>query len=318
MLHPQPHETGQTQTIVEFRGATCGYSGATVLRDIDLRMIRGDFVGLVGPSGAGKTTLLRAILGGVDLYAGDVLVEGTSVTRKRPRAGYVPQLEAIDWNFPITVEQVVMLGRAGEGWFPWQKREAREEAYAVMRRLGIEVLAKRQIRALSGGQQQRAFLARALFSSPSMLLLDEPTAGVDIKTRDDILHLLDELNHEGVTIVMTTHEINAVAAHLPWVVCVNGSVIAEGPPNEVYTPEILERTYNAPMTVIQHEGMTLVAERPHFVAATTTTTGDRRERRADAHTPGPPPSPSARLQSGSRGFSQNKFWPSRAARWAHV
>jgi ABC-type Mn2+/Zn2+ transport system ATPase subunit len=265
MLHPQPHETGQTQTIVDFRDVTCGYGGTIALRDVDLKVTRGDFIGLVGPSGAGKTTLLRAILGGVDVYQGGVVVDGSSVSDRRPRAGYVPQLEAIDWNFPITVEQIVMLGRAAEGWFPWQKREAKDEAYAIMRRLGIDALARRQIRALSGGQQQRAFLARALFSSPTMLLLDEPTAGVDIKTRDDVLHLLDELNHEGVTIVMTTHEINAVAAHLPWVVCVNGTVIAQGPPSDVYTPEILERTYNSPMTVIQYEGMTLVAERPHFV-----------------------------------------------------
>jgi zinc/manganese transport system ATP-binding protein/zinc transport system ATP-binding protein len=226
---------------------------------------RGDFIGIVGPSGAGKTTLLRAVLGGVDVYEGDVLVNGHSVQTKRPRVGYVPQLSTIDWTFPITVEQVVMLGRAGDGWLPWQNRTARDEAYDIMRRLGIEQLGKRQIRALSGGQQQRAFLGRALFSSPEMLLLDEPTAGVDIKTRDDVLHLLDELNHEGVTIILTTHEINAVAAHLPWVVCVNGTVIAEGIPSDVYTPEILERTYNAPMTVIQYEGMTLVAETPHFV-----------------------------------------------------
>lgn len=265
MLHPQPHETGQTQTIVDFQGATLGYQGTIALRDVNLRVTRGDFIGLVGPSGAGKTTLLRGILGGVDIYQGDVLVEGHSVKSLRPRAGYVPQLEAIDWNFPITVEQVVMLGRAAVGFGPWQSRQARDEAYGIMEHLGIADLGRRQIRALSGGQQQRTFLARALFSSPAILLLDEPTAGVDIKTRDDVLHLLDELNHEGVTIVMTTHEINAVAAHLPWVVCVNGTVIAEGPPSDVYTPEILERTYNAPMTVIQYEGMTLVAERPHMI-----------------------------------------------------
>lgn len=265
MLHPTPHATTQTATAVEFRDATCGYGGTIALRNVSLRITRGDFIGIVGPSGAGKTTLLRAVLGGVEVYQGDVLVNGHSVQSRRPRVGYVPQLSAIDWTFPITVEQVVMLGRANEGWLPWQGRAAREEAHEIMHRLGIEQLAKRQIRALSGGQQQRAFLGRALFSSPEMLLLDEPTAGVDIKTRDDILHLLDELNHEGVTIVLTTHEINAVAAHLPWVVCVNGTVIAEGIPSEVYTPEILERTYNAPMTVIQYEGMTLVAETPHFV-----------------------------------------------------
>ena len=131
-----------------------------------------------------------------------------------------------------------------------------------MERLGIAALAKRHIRALSGGQQQRVFLGRALFSNPKLLLLDEPTSGVDIKTRDDILHLLDELNHDGVTVVMTTHELNAVAAHLPWVICVNHAVIAEGAPSDVYTPEILRRTYNAEMNVIIHEGMTLVAETP--------------------------------------------------------
>jgi zinc/manganese transport system ATP-binding protein/zinc transport system ATP-binding protein len=265
MLHPAPHETGQTAIAVEFRDATCGYTGSVALRDVSLRVTRGDFIGLVGPSGAGKTTLLRAVLGGVDIYRGEVVVDGSPVSSRNPRAGYVPQLEAIDWNFPVTVEQVVMLGRAAEGWWPWSPRRHRDEAFSVMERLGIHGLAKRQIRALSGGQQQRTFLARALFSSPSLLLLDEPTAGVDIKTRDDILHLLDELNHEGVTIMMTTHEINAVAAHLPWVVCVNGTVIAEGPPSKVYTSEILERTYNAPMTVIEHDGMTLVAERPHFI-----------------------------------------------------
>jgi zinc/manganese transport system ATP-binding protein len=265
MLHPAPHDTTGSDAIIEFRGVTCGYAGSAALRNADLSIYRGDFVGLVGPSGAGKTTLLRTILGAVDVYRGDVLVDGHAVNRSRPLAGYVPQLETIDWNFPVTVEQVVLMGRADVGWLPWNGGPAREKAYSLMERLGIAHLAKRQIRALSGGQQQRTFLGRALLSSPEILLLDEPTAGVDIKTRDDILHLLDELNHEGVTIVMTTHEINAVAAHLPWVVCINGTVIAEGPPSDVYTPEILKRTYGAEMTVVQHQGMTLVAETPHQI-----------------------------------------------------
>ena len=133
-----------------------------------------------------------------------------------------------------------------------------------MERLGIGALAKRHIRELSGGEQQRTFLARALVSNPRLLLLDEPTRGVDIKTRDEVMHLLDELNHQDVTIIMTTHEINAVAAHLPWVVCLNGGIVATGPPNEVFTPETLKRTYNADIPVTQYRGMTLVAESPHF------------------------------------------------------
>ncbi len=265
MLHPFPHEVDESGPIVELRGVVCGYGGAAALTDVDLTIMAGDFVGLVGPSGAGKTTLLRVILGSVEVYRGEINVNGRPIDRRRPRAGYVPQLETIDWNFPVTVEQVVLMGCASKGWLPWHRREDVERAQGVMERLGIAGLARRHIRALSGGQQQRAFLGRALVSSPDLLLLDEPTAGVDIKTRDDILHLLDELNHEGVTVIMTTHELNAVAAHLPWVVCINGRVIAEGPPSEVYTADILKRTYGAEMAVMQYEGMTLVAETPHFV-----------------------------------------------------
>jgi zinc/manganese transport system ATP-binding protein/zinc transport system ATP-binding protein len=265
MLHPYPHETDKARPIVELRGVSCGYEGKAVLSNIDLAVMAGDFVGLVGPSGSGKTTLLRSALGAVDIYAGEVVVNGKRIKRGTAQAGYVPQLETIDWTFPVTVEHVVMMGRASEGWTPWVPKRTREEGYAVMERLGIADLGRRHIRALSGGQQQRAFLGRALLSSPKLLLLDEPTAGVDIKTLDDVLHLLDELNHEGVTIVMTTHEINAVAAHLPWVICVNKGIIAEGPPSEVYTPEILRRTYGADMSVITHDGMTLVAETPHAI-----------------------------------------------------
>ena len=264
MLHPIPHQYEHEDPIVELRGVSCGYDGTPVLREVSLGVKRGDFVGLLGPSGSGKTTLLRSILGAVPLYEGEVLVDGQSIEDHRPRIGYVPQLETIDWNFPVTVEQVVMMGRtAGSALFPWFSRSDRETAQQIMERLGIIDLAGRHIRELSGGQQQRAFLARALVSSPRLLLLDEPTMGVDIKTRDEVMHLLDELNHQDVTIVMTTHEINSVAAHLPWVVCMNGRIVAEGAPNDVFTPEILRQTYDAEIHVTQYRGMTLVAESPH-------------------------------------------------------
>lgn len=263
MLHQGPHEFGPGVPAVEFKDVACGYGGKRVLRDLSVRIMPGDFVGLLGPSGAGKTTVLRAILGVVDIYQGEVLIKGSPVKAGRARAGYVPQLETIDWNFPATVEEVVLMGRAAEGWQPWHKRQHREEARWIMERLGISDLAGRHIRQLSGGQQQRVFLARALISSPDLLLLDEPTVGSDIKTRDDILHLLDELNHQGVTIVMTTHELNAVAAHLPWVVCINRRVVAEGHPSQVFTPAILKETYGAEMEVVHYNGMTLVAETPH-------------------------------------------------------
>ena len=133
----------------------------------------------------------------------------------------------------------------------------------LLSRLGIAEYADRHIRQLSGGQQQRVFLARALVAEPRLLLLDEPTSGVDIRTRDEVLHLLDELNHEGITVVLTTHELNAVAAHLPRLVCINRRVIADGPPLRVFTSDLLGQTYGADMPVLEYEGLRIVAERPH-------------------------------------------------------
>jgi zinc/manganese transport system ATP-binding protein/zinc transport system ATP-binding protein len=134
----------------------------------------------------------------------------------------------------------------------------------LLERLGIAGLGDRHIRSLSGGQQQRVFLARAMVGGPDLLLLDEPTSGVDIKTRDDVLHLLADLNGDGMTIVLTTHELNSVAAHLPWVVCVNRRVIAEGDPDEIFTSAVLNQTYGADLRVVRQEGTLLVADAaPH-------------------------------------------------------
>ena len=278
MLHPVPHKHSQEEPLVQLTSVTSGYEGRVALSEVTLTIMPGDFVGLLGPSGSGKTTLLRSILGVVDVYQGQVLVEGISPEKRRPRAGYVPQLETIDWSFPVTVQEAVMMGRTMDNPFlPWHRRSDLRAAGEIMERLGIGHLAGRHISELSGGQQQRVFLARALISSPRLLLLDEPTAGVDIKTRDDVMHLLHDLNHQGVAIVMTTHEINAVAAHLPSVVCLNTRVVAAGPPEEVFTPEILKLTYGADMPVIHHDGLTLVAERPHLRA--------RNARRGPLHDP---------------------------------
>ena len=265
MLHPFPHQRGSGEPVVELKEVTAGYEGHEILSNVSLRIMPGDFVGLLGPSGSGKTTLLRTILGATKLFQGEVRVQGVATSRKRPQAGYVPQLETIDWNFPVTVEEVVMMGRTmNHPLFPGYKKSEKKMAREMMDRLGISQLVNHHIRELSGGQQQRAFLARALVSSPSLLLLDEPTSGVDIKTRDEVMHLLHDLNHQGVTIIMTTHEINAVAVHLPWLVCLNGHILAEGPPSQVITSHVLGQTYGAEMLVLEYQGMPLVAESPHF------------------------------------------------------
>ena len=269
MLHPVPLQRHEGHAVVRLKGLSCGYDKQEVLSDVTMDIMEGDFVGLLGPSGSGKTTLLRTILGAVDIFQGEVEVEGVPTSHKKPKVGYVPQLETIDWNFPVTVQEVVLMGRTMDNrLFPWYRREDRMLAAEMMERLGISDLAKRHIRELSGGQQQRVFLARALVGSRRILLLDEPTSGVDIKTRDDVMHVLHELNHQGITIIMTTHEINAVAVHLPWIVCMNGRVLAEGPPADVITSETLMLTYGADMPVIHYQGMTLVAESPHAYGRT--------------------------------------------------
>jgi zinc/manganese transport system ATP-binding protein len=255
-----------TAPLVQFERVTCGYDGPPALRDLDLSIAPGAFVGIVGPSGAGKTTLLRAIVGAVPRIEGRVTVGGQPVTsRSAPRVGWVPQLETVDWQFPATVREVVLMGRwADRRWQAWATREDRQRVDRLLERLGIGGLAGRHIRELSGGQQQRVFLARAMIGDPSLLLLDEPTSGVDLKTRDDILHLLADLNRDGMTIILTTHELNTVAAHLPWVVCVNHRLIAEGDPDVIFTADVLGRTYGADLRVVRQDGIVLVADAaPH-------------------------------------------------------
>jgi zinc/manganese transport system ATP-binding protein len=243
----------------------CAYDGALVLENVSLQIPQGAFCGIVGPSGAGKTTLLRALLGALPHIEGSLRVFGQPVAAGRPpRIGYVPQLETVDWNFPVTVREVVAMGLTVEGRIfsvPWISRAQRGRIDRLLDRLGIGELGDRHIRDLSGGQQQRVFLARALVREPRLLLLDEPTSGVDIKTRHDVLHLLAELNHDGVTVVLTTHDLNSVAAHLPMVVCLNRRVVAVGSPSSVFTPSILQATYGAEMVVVRDGDLTLIADK---------------------------------------------------------
>ncbi len=241
--------------LVSLRGVTCRYGGAPVLEDVDLDVVPGSFTGVVGPSGSGKTTLLRAILGTVKPAA------GTLALRKGVAVSYVPQLETVNWNFPVTVAECVLMARTTGRRLPWASREEKAEVAEVLDRLGIADLAGRHIRRLSGGQQQRMFLARSLIRRPQLLLLDEPTSGVDVATRHEVLHLLDDLNRDGLAIVLTTHDLNGMAAHLPHLVCLHTRVIGAGPPAQVLTPDVLERTFGARMEVLVHGGMPVILDR---------------------------------------------------------
>jgi len=246
---------------VRLDGVTCSYDGPPVLADVDLTVSAGTFSGIVGPSGSGKTTLLRAVLGTAPVVTGTVWREpGVAM-------GYVPQVETVDWNFPVTVAEAVLMARTRGRRLPWASRAEKREVADVLARLGIGDLGRRHIRHLSGGQQQRVFIARALLGRPGVLLLDEPTSGVDVRTRHDVLHLLADLNAQGLAIVLTTHDLNGIAAHLPHLVCLNTRVTGQGTPAEVLTPAVLERTYGAPMDVLEHCGLPVVVDPPQPEAA---------------------------------------------------
>jgi zinc/manganese transport system ATP-binding protein len=247
-----PTSTGQPPAFA-FRGVSAGYGATTVLRALDLEVARGELVGLVGPSGSGKTTLLKLLTGRAALHAGRVEVAGEPLTgRGSVRIGYVPQLGSVDLDFPLTVEQVVLLGDAASSASrPWFTRAERAEARAMLVRLGLDGLHRRRLRELSGGQLQRTFLARALLRQSDLLLLDEPTSGVDLATRRDVLATVRALHADGLTVLLTTHDLNLVATHLPRTVCLNGVITADGAPGEVLTPAVLEATYGAPMRVIR-------------------------------------------------------------------
>lgn len=250
---------------IELRDVAFGYGNTPVLIDIDLHLHPGQFAGVVGPSGAGKTSLLRLALGALSPTRGEVRIAGKALKgRPAPRVSYVPQVETIDWNFPVTVEQVVLMGKVRQArLWPWPSRGDRAAVAEVLAHLQIDHLRTHHIRNLSGGQQQRVFLARALVAQPDLLVLDEPTSGVDMQTAEKMLHLLLDLNQKGITVLMTTHDLNMAAAHIPWAICLSRRVIAQGETSEVFTSETLTKTYRGNMEVLQHDGMLLVHQRPH-------------------------------------------------------
>jgi ABC-type Mn2+/Zn2+ transport system ATPase subunit len=248
---------------VQLRAVTAGYGGSVVLRDLSCVIEAGELVGIVGPSGSGKTTLLRLVTGGATLLAGTVEVHGEPVNHRRlpRRVGFVAQLGAGDTAVPLTVEQVVLLGLTAESRrVPWFSAAEKARARRLLERLGLDGQAHQRVDELSGGQQQRMFLARAMIRDTDLLLLDEPTSGIDLAARREVLQLLGGLNRDGVTVVLTTHDLNWVAAQLPRVICLHGSVVADGAPVDVFTPEVLGTTFGADARVTRDGDTLLIAD----------------------------------------------------------
>jgi ABC-type Mn2+/Zn2+ transport system ATPase subunit len=237
---------------LRLRGVGAGYREGLVLADVDLDLPAASITGVVGPNGAGKSTLLRAVLGLAPIVVGSVTIDGEAVDRRRRRIAYVPQREAVDWSFPITAGDVVMMGRyPGLGVL---RRPGRADYRCVadaLDRVGMADLADRQIGALSGGQQQRVFLARALVQEATVLLLDEPMTGVDQATEQSINGLMEELRDEGATIVLTTHDLESASDRCDYLAFVNQRLIAFGPPAETFTPPILHATFGGELLILQ-------------------------------------------------------------------
>ncbi|HEX5580142.1 MAG TPA: metal ABC transporter ATP-binding protein [Gemmatimonadaceae bacterium] len=223
---------------------TVAYHEKPVLWDVDLTVPAGVLMAIVGPNGAGKSTLIKSILGLVPAAAGRVLVYGRPYREQRQLVAYVPQRGSVDWDFPTSVLDVVMMGRYGAlGWFRRPGRRERELAMAALEQVGMADLRGRQISQLSGGQQQRVFLARALVQDASIYLMDEPFQGVDARTERAIVTVLQQLRAAGRTVVVVHHALQTVPEYFDWVTLLNVRVVASGPVDEVFTADNLRRTY---------------------------------------------------------------------------
>lgn len=229
---------------------TVAYQEQPVLWDLDLAVPEGSLMAVVGPNGAGKTTLIKAILGLVRVAAGRVLVSGRPYREVRSQVAYVPQRGSVDWDFPTSVLDVVMMGRYGQlGWF--RRPGAREAALAqeALEKVDMWDLAHRQISQLSGGQQQRVFLARALIQDARVYLMDEPFQGVDARTERAIVDVLRDLRYRGSTVVAVHHALHTVPEYFDEVLLLNVRRIASGPVEEVFTRENLQRTYGSGLPI---------------------------------------------------------------------
>jgi manganese/zinc/iron transport system ATP- binding protein len=245
----------ENESAVEVTDLTVAYGEKPVLWDVDLEVPQGTLMAVVGPNGAGKTTLIRSILGMVKPAAGQALVHGRPYAEQRRRVAYVPQRGSVDWDFPTSVLDVVLMGRYGKlGWVRRPGSEDREAAREALEQVGMTELAGRQISQLSGGQQQRVFLARALVQHADVYFMDEPFQGVDATTERAIVELLRELRSRGKTVVAVHHDLQTVAEYFDQVTLLNVRRIASGPVAEAFTEENLRRTYGGRAAVFGRNG----------------------------------------------------------------
>jgi manganese/iron transport system ATP-binding protein len=236
---------------LELQGVSVYYGDRPALEAVSLSIAHGAQVAVIGPNGAGKSTLFKAMVGLLPLRSGTMLIHGRPPADYRDPVAYVPQREEVDWRFPVTVHDVVAMGRYGRGsWLRKLSGTDREIIGSSLERLGIANLGKRAIGELSGGQQQRVFLARALAQIPHILLLDEPFTGVDIATREATFELLAGLRSRSVTVLVSTHDLDLASERFDQVVLLNRRLISMGSPAEVFTEKHLQEAFGGQMVVV--------------------------------------------------------------------
>jgi manganese/zinc/iron transport system ATP- binding protein len=241
--------------LLDIHDVTVAYHRRPVLWDVDLTIKEPHLAAICGPNGAGKSTLIKAVLGLVPMASGRVQVFGESVSFVRKRIGYVPQRESVDWDFPVSVLDVVLMGTYGQlGWIRRPGKREREWARQCLEKVGLVSYERQQIGQLSGGQQQRVFLARALAQRADIYFMDEPMAGVDAATERMIFQVLHELRVSGKTIIAVHHDLRTVPQYFDYVVLLNVRLVAAGPTEAVFTPENLRKTYGGRLALLDAAG----------------------------------------------------------------
>ncbi len=240
----------ESDTALTVHQLSVNYEKKAALWDISLKVPKGKLVAIIGPNGAGKSTFIKAILQLVPSISGSVSLFGCPLNQIRKEVAYVPQRESVDWDFPITVKELVLMGRFQEiGLFRRPKAADYEAVERILEVMKLTDLKDRQIRELSGGQQQRAFLARALIQEAEIYFLDEPFTGVDAKTEADLLTLFKELRNMGKTLFVVHHDLGAIKNTFDWVILLNLRLIASGPTELTFTEKFLEEAYGAPSDI---------------------------------------------------------------------
>ncbi|MEE9203708.1 MAG: metal ABC transporter ATP-binding protein, partial [Nitrospirales bacterium] len=248
-----------TTPIIRFSHATFGFPGVVALQDISLEISEGEFVGVIGPNGSGKTTLCRAILGLMRPLEGSLQIFDCACEKlrchHRARIGYLPQKGVLERNFPITVLEAVMMGRYGAlGLFRRPRQQDREIAVEALENVGMQDHRNTALGHLSGGQQQRVLIARALAQKPQVLLLDEPTTGVDITTQHSVLDLVQHLHRDlGLTVLLVTHDINLIRSRVNRLVLLKTRLFAAATPEEVLRPDLLRQVYGKDLVITQQD-----------------------------------------------------------------